>query len=199
MKDIRTLEQVTYLDRRKQFLLDKILPKGKVCAMVGQHRGAISLLSQKIGFAIMLKQETFSGLKIKPKHNRVFYMFTGEAGRNGAHTLYRELMKKKPDVENLGSSYVHESEFQPGIEDVLKSIRADLIVVDQGLKLSGKNEMSHQKVSGFLRPFKQYAKKTGSCIVFIQRDRMKNFGSPISKISFKGKNGKIERSMISEL
>jgi len=197
--NIRTLEQVGYLDRRKQFLLEKILPKGKVCAMVGQHRGAISLLSQKIGFAIMSKQETFSGLKIKPKHNRVFYMFTEEAARDNAHTLYKDLMKRKPDVENLGASYVHESEFRPGIEYELKSIRADLIVIYQRRNLSRKNESSHQKVSGFLRPFKQYAKKTGCCILFIQRDKMKNFGSPISKISFKGKNGEIKRSMISEL
>ena len=196
--NIRTLEQVGYLDRRKQFLLENLLPKGKVCAAVGRNRGAISLLLQKIGYSIVMKKANFSGLKLTPKHSSVCFMSTDRATRGADESLFN-VMKDNLHPENSCSLYGHESIFRKNIEHDLKSIRADVIIVDQGRNLSKGNGSSSQKLAGFLRPFKRYAARTGSCILFIQRNSMKNFDSPITKISFKGRNGEMNRALISEL
>jgi hypothetical protein len=185
---IKKVEQVKHLDGRKKFLLEKILPKGEVCTIIGKNRQTIELLMQKTSSEILMGKTGISHLKLQPGKRKVFFMFTDKALKDADISGF-DHMPKEIAGKTLGLGFSSVPDFDKTVMQKLKDFPADLFVFVVGCVLCGVLGLWGCCVVGVVCGFFVFAKKTRACIVFIQQNVRRDLASPICSFCFNTKNG----------
>jgi RecA-family ATPase len=171
---ILSLEEVLNLPARTGFLVEKILPKGALCSLVGESEVGKSQLINQIGFAIAAGRTDFLGLKIDALQRRVLFVAT-EDSPHFLKTRFEYLSQQKSIVnQRIDFLFEAETNLPEDIKKYLENKLPDLIVLDHWMDVFEGDGNSGASVRKFLKPFGKIAEDSGACILLLHHYRKTN-------------------------
>ncbi|MBF9236771.1 AAA family ATPase [Hymenobacter sp. BT683] len=150
-------------------LLDPILPKTGLVALVGSSDTGKSAFLRQLALAVALRDKTFMGLPLSLTHGRAVYVSTEDDQRSLAFLTRKQIRGRSNGIEEYeGLLYLFEHDgLVDQLDELLSLYPVDLIVLDAFSDLFEGRLNDSQFVRAFFKPFHQLTVKHDCLIVLL--------------------------------
>ncbi|WP_375418299.1 AAA family ATPase [uncultured Hymenobacter sp.] len=150
-------------------LLDPILPKTGLVALVGSSDTGKSAFLRQLALAVALGDDTFLGLPLSLTHQRAVYVSTEDDQRSVSFLTRKQTSRRlNPPADYERLLYLFESEdLEAQLDELLSLYPVDLIVLDAFSDLFEGRLNDSQFVRAFFKPFRQLATKHGCLVILL--------------------------------
>lgn len=150
-------------------LLEPILPRVGVAALVGSSDSGKSTFLRGLAMAVSSGQQLYAGFRLKPLHSSAIYVSTEDDQNSVATLLKRQNVELQLDTslyDNL--RFVFDSDnIISKLDNMLSARAADLVVVDAFSDIYTGSLNENNQVRGFLQEFHALAQKHQCLILFL--------------------------------
>ena len=151
-------------------LLDPILPRSGVVALVGSSDSGKSSLLRGLAMAIVSGREEYIGFKLNTRYRRAIYVST-EDDQQSVGSLMRRQTGSPTGLEAMdydGLHFIFDTDnLLATLELGLKSYVPDVVIVDAFADLYAGPMNENNRVRGFLQGFSQLAAKYDTLFIFL--------------------------------
>ena len=151
-------------------LLEPILPRQGVVALVGSSDSGKSSLLRGLAMAIVSGKEEYIGFRLNTRYRRAIYVST-EDDQLSIGSLMRRQTGSPCDMEAMeydGLHFIFDTDnLLATLELGLKSYVPDVVIIDAFADLYGGPMNENNRVRGFLQAFAQLATKYDTLFIFL--------------------------------
>ena len=151
-------------------LLEPILPRSGVVALVGSSDSGKSSLLRGLAMAVVSGKEEFIGFRLNTRYRRAIYVST-EDDQLSVGSLMRRQTGSPTDLEAMeydGLHFIFDTDnLLATLELGLKSYVPDVVIIDAFADLYGGPMNENNRVRGFIQAFAQLATKYDTLFIFL--------------------------------
>lgn len=174
-----------------EFLVDKLIPKGALCALVGESDTGKSSLLRQLALSLVYGDSDFLGFKLKESCRNVIYVSTedGEMATSvWLNKYFGEEIAKDDRLSKL--KYVYNTEgIIKNLREVVSTNCVDLIIIDSYADLFTGSMNNSNEVRSFLNMYNSIANEFGVTAVFLHHTKKASAGMVPNKNSILGSQG----------
>ena len=174
-----------------EFLVDKLIPKGTLCALVGESDTGKSSLLRQLALSLVYGDSDFLGFKLKESCRNVVYVSTedGEMATSvWLNKYFGEEIAKDDRLSKL--KYVYNTEgIIKNLREVVSTNCVDLIIIDSYADLFTGSMNNSNEVRCFLNMYNNIANEFGVTVVFLHHTKKASAGMVPNKNSILGSQG----------
>ena len=154
---------------RVDCLVEPLLPRSGVAALVGSSDSGKSTLLRGLAMAVASQAKSYLGFELRARHNRAIYVATEDDESAISSLMHRQLEELYVPKEAFeGLDFIFETEnLIDNLDKILEDRPADLVVVDAFADLYTGPMNENNRVRVFLNQFSQLAIKHSVLIVFL--------------------------------
>ena len=154
---------------RVDCLVEPLLPRAGVAALVGSSDSGKSTLLRGLAMAVASQAKRYLGFEIKARHNRAIYVATEDDESAISSLMNRQLEELYVPKEAFeGLDFIFETEnLIENLDNILTDRPADLVVVDAFADLYTGPMNENNRVRSFLNLFSQLAHKHNALFIFL--------------------------------
>ena len=174
-----------------EYLVDKLIPKGTLCALVGESDTGKSSLLRQLAVSMVYGDEDFLGFKMKSSCNNVLYVSTedGEMATSVWLNKYFGQEKSKDDILSRLNFIFSTDGIISNLRDAVKNDCIDLIIVDSYADLFTGSMNNSNEVRGFLNQYDNLVNEFGTTVIFLHHTKKSSAGSRPNKNNILGSQG----------
>ena len=174
-----------------EYLVDKLIPKGTLCALVGESDTGKSSLLRQLAVSMVYGDEDFLGFKMKSSCNNVLYVSTedGEMATSVWLNKYFGQEKSKDDILSKLNFIFSTDGIISNLRDAVKNDCIDLIIVDSYADLFTGSMNNSNEVRGFLNQYDNLVNEFGTTVIFLHHTKKSSAGSRPNKNNILGSQG----------
>ena len=174
-----------------EFLVDKLIPQGTLCALVGESDTGKSSLLRQLALSLVYGDDDFLGFKLKESCRNVIYVSTedGEMATSvWLNKYFGEEIAKDDRLSKL--KYVYNTEgIIKNLREVVSTNCVDLIIIDSYADLFTGSMNNSNEVRSFLNMYNNIANEFGVTVVFLHHTKKASAGMVPNKNSILGSQG----------
>ena len=174
-----------------EFLVDKLIPQGTLCALVGESDTGKSSLLRQLALSLVYGDSDFLGFKLKESCRNVIYVSTedGEMATSvWLNKYFGEEIAKDDRLSKL--KYVYNTEgIIKNLREVVSTNCVDLIIIDSYADLFTGSMNNSNEVRSFLNMYNSIANEFGVTAVFLHHTKKASAGMVPNKNSILGSQG----------
>ena len=174
-----------------EFLVDKLIPQGTLCALVGESDTGKSSLLRQLALSLVYGDSDFLGFKLKESCRNVIYVSTedGEMATSvWLNKYFGEEIAKDDRLSKL--KYVYNTEgIIKNLREVVSTNCVDLIIIDSYADLFTGSMNNSNEVRSFLNMYNNIANEFGVTVVFLHHTKKASAGMVPNKNSILGSQG----------
>ena len=174
-----------------EFLVDKLIPQGTLCALVGESDTGKSSLLRQLALSLVYGDDHFLGFKLKESCRNVIYVSTedGEMATSvWLNKYFGEEIAKDDRLSKL--KYVYNTEgIIKNLREVVSTNCVDLIIIDSYADLFTGSMNNSNEVRSFLNMYNNIANEFGVTVVFLHHTKKASAGMVPNKNSILGSQG----------
>ena len=174
-----------------EFLVDKLIPQGTLCALVGESDTGKSSLLRQLALSLVYGDSDFLGFKLKESCRNVIYVSTedGEMATSvWLNKYFGEEIAKDDRLSKL--KYVYNTEgIIRNLREVVGTNCVDLIIIDSYADLFTGSMNNSNEVRSFLNMYNNIANEFGVTVVFLHHTKKASAGMVPNKNSILGSQG----------
>jgi RecA-family ATPase len=174
-----------------EYLVDKLIPKGTLCALVGESDTGKSSLLRQLAVSMVYGDEDFLGFKMKSSCNNVLYVSTedGEMATSVWLNKYFGQEKSKDDILYKHNFIFSTDGIISNLRDAVKNNCIDLIIVDSYADLFTGSMNNSNEVRVFLNIYDNLVNEFGTTVIFLHHTKKSSAGSRPNKNNILGSQG----------
>ena len=174
-----------------EYLVDKLIPKGTLCALVGESDTGKSSLLRQLAVSMVYGDEDFLGFKMKSSCNNVLYVSTedGEMATSVWLNKYFGQEKSKDDILSKLNFIFSTDGIISNLRDAVKNNCIDLIIVDSYADLFTGSMNNSNEVRGFLNQYDNLVNEFATTVIFLHHTKKSSAGSRPNKNNILGSQG----------
>ena len=174
-----------------EYLVDKLIPRGTLCALVGESDTGKSSLLRQLAVSMVYGDEDFLGFKMKSSCNNVLYVSTedGEMATSVWLNKYFGQEKSKDDILSRLNFIFSTDGIISNLRDTVKKNCIDLIIVDSYADLFTGSMNNSNEVRGFLNQYDNLVNEFGTTVIFLHHTKKSSAGSRPNKNNILGSQG----------
>ncbi len=150
-------------------LLDPILPRTGVAALVGTSDSGKSTLLRGLAMAVASGSSSYLGFRLRPKHQRALYVATEDDAPAVGVLMQRQLEELcTPKEAYMTLDFVFDTDnLIANLDMMLEDKPRDLVIIDAFADLYTGPMNENNRVRSFLNQFSQLAVKHSTLIIFL--------------------------------
>ena len=174
-----------------EYLVDKLIPRGTLCALVGESDTGKSSLLRQLAVSMVYGDEEFLGFKMKSSCNNVLYVSTedGEMATSVWLNKYFGQEKSKDDILSRLNFIFSTDGIISNLRDSVKKNCIDLIIVDSYADLFTGSMNNSNEVRSFLNQYDSLVNEFGTTVIFLHHTKKSSAGSRPNKNNILGSQG----------
>jgi RecA-family ATPase len=174
-----------------EYLVDKLIPRGTLCALVGESDTGKSSLLRQLAVSMVYGDEDFLGFKMKSSCNNVLYVSTedGEMATSVWLNKYFGQEKSKDDILSRLNFIFSTDGIISNLRDSVKKNCIDLIIVDSYADLFTGSMNNSNEVRSFLNQYDSLVNEFGTTVIFLHHTKKSSAGSRPNKNNILGSQG----------
>ena len=184
-----TIKNLDY--KSTDYLLDKLIPRGTLCALVGESDTGKSSFLRQLAVSIVYGDRNFLGFELNSSCRNVLYVSTEdskEATSAWLNKYFGEEMANDAKLSKL--KYVYDTDgLIKNIKEIVRQNCVDLIIIDSYADLFNGSMNNANEVRAFLNTYNQVANKYGVTIVFLHHTKKGTSGLIPNKDNILGSQG----------
>ena len=173
------------------FLVDKLIPKSTLCALVGESDTGKSSFLRQLAISLVYGDSDFLGFKLNNVCKNVIYVSTedGEMATSvWLNKYFGEEIAKDDRLSKL--KYVYNTEgIIKNLREVVSTNCVDLIIIDSYADLFTGSMNNSNEVRSFLNMYNNIANEFGVTVVFLHHTKKASAGMVPNKNSILGSQG----------
>ena len=173
------------------YLVDKLIPRGTLCALVGESDTGKSSLLRQLGVSIAYGDENFLGFKLSGKCRNVLYVST-EDGEMGTSVW----LNKHFGGDSVNNDFLSKLKFAFSTDNIVRNLKEsvvreciDLIIVDSYADLFSGSMNNSNEVRAFLHQYASIASEYGVTVIFLHHTKKSSAGHKPNKNNILGSQG----------
>jgi RecA-family ATPase len=176
---------------RIEFLVDKLIPMGTLCALVGESDTGKSSLLRQLALSLVYGDSDFLGFKLKESCRNVIYVSTEDGEMATSVWLNKHFGKDQAKDDRLAKlKYVYNTEgIINNLKEVVKTNCVDLIIIDSYADLFTGSMNNSNEVRSFLNMYNNIANEFGVTVIFLHHTKKASAGMAPNKNSILGSQG----------
>ena len=174
-----------------EYLVDKLIPRGTLCALVGESDTGKSSLLRQLAVSITYGDDEFLGFKLNESCRNVIYVSTEDGSNATSSWLKKYFGSEESSDENLSKL-----QFTFSTEKILENLRKvvkekciDLIIVDSYADLFVGSMNNSNEVRAFLNKYNDIVNEYGTTVIFLHHTKKSATGSRPNKNNILGSQG----------
>ena len=150
-------------------LLEPILPRTGVVALVGTSDSGKSTLLRSLAMAVASGEEYFLGFRLHAKHHSAIYIATEDDAQAIGPLMQRQLAELSMPPEAYASlDFIFELDnLIPNLDAMLEDKPRDVVIVDAFADLYTGPMNENNRVRNFINQFSQLAVKHSTLVIFL--------------------------------
>ena len=174
-----------------EYLVDKLIPRGTLCALVGESDTGKSSLLRQLAVSMVYGDEDFLGFKMKSSCNNVLYVSTedGEMATSVWLNKYFGQEKSEDDILSRLNFIFSTDGIISNLRDSVKKNCIDLIIVDSYADLFTGSMNNSNEVRSFLNQYDNLVNEFGTTVIFLHHTKKSSAGSRPNKNNILGSQG----------
>ena len=174
-----------------EYLVDKLIPRGTLCALVGESDTGKSSLLRQLAVSMVYGDEDFLGFKMKSSCNNVLYVSTedGEMATSVWLNKYFGQEKSEDDILSRLNFIFSTDGIISNLRDTVKKNCIDLIIVDSYADLFTGSMNNSNEVRSFLNQYDSLVNEFGTTVIFLHHTKKSSAGSRPNKNNILGSQG----------
>lgn len=174
-----------------EFLVDKLIPQGTLCALVGESDTGKSSLLRQLGLSLVYGDSDFLGFKLKESCRNVIYVSTEDGEMATSVWLNKHFGEDKAEDDRLAKlKYVYNTEgIISNLKEVVKTNCVDLIIIDSYADLFTGSMNNSNEVRSYLNMYNNLANQFGITVIFLHHTKKASAGMAPNKNSILGSQG----------
>ena len=174
-----------------EFLVDKLFPKGTLCALVGESDTGKSSFLRQLALSIACDDSEFIGFKLNDHCKNVVYVSTEDGEMATSVWLNKYYGNDYVDNAQLSKlKYVYNTDgLVKNIGQIVEKYCVDLIIIDSYADLFSGSMNNSNEVRSFLNTYNNIANEFGVTIVFLHHTKKGTSGMIPNKNSILGSQG----------
>ena len=173
------------------YLLDKLIPRGTLCSLVGESDTGKSSLLRQLAVSIAYGDNSFIGFKLNDQCRNVVYVSTEDGEMNTGVWLNKHFGKDTVDHEALTQLkflFITENLYE-NLKEVIKNNCVDLLIIDSYADIFEGSMNDSNIVRSFLTKYNELANMYGVTIIFLHHTKKSSEGARPNKNSILGSQG----------
>lgn len=191
-KVFRGADEIKNLDIKNiNYLVDKLIPRGTLCALVGESDTGKSSLLRQLGVSIAYGDENFIGFKLNSGCGNVLYVSTEDGEMGTSVWLNKHFGEDSSDDELLSKL-----NFAFSTDGIVKNLREsvinqciDLIIVDSYADIFSGSMNNSNEVRTFLQQYASIASEFNVTVIFLHHTKKSSAGQRPNKNNILGSQG----------
>lgn len=184
----------TFNGKETDFLWDNLVPRVGTGLLVGQPDLGKSQLAKELSIMISKGSSEYLGLKLKPIHNHVLYIFTEDQEEGVSSSLHKQLIKHSDlDQSKLSLAFLRDetiTELILKIDQFCIETPVDLVVIDAfGDIFSGTDSNNNIQMRRDIKAFDDVVRKHTLSILFVHHINKSGYGKNPSQELIQGGSG----------
>lgn len=173
------------------YLIEKLVPRGALCALVGESDTGKSSLLRQLAVSLAYGDEKFIGFKLNHKCKNVVYVSTEDGEMSTSVWLNKHLGEDIVNNEVLSKiKFLFITENLYGnIKKVICENCVDLLIIDSYADIFEGSMNDSNIVRAFLSKYNDLALKYGVSIIFLHHTKKSSEGTRPNKNSILGSQG----------
>ena len=173
------------------FLVDKLIPKGTLCALAGESDTGKSSFLRQLAISLVYGDSDFLGFKLNNVCKNVIYVSTEDGEMATSVWLNKHFGKEVPQNDKLANlKYIYLTDgLVRNLEKVVNENCIDLIIVDSYADLFTGGMNNSNEVRSFLNKYDNLTKAYGTTIIFLHHTKKASAGKAPNKNSIIGSQG----------
>ena len=174
-----------------EYLVEGLIPKGTLCALVGESDTGKSSLLRQLAVSITYGDEEFLGFKLNESCKNVVYVSTEDGSNATSSWLKKYFGSEESNDENLSKL-----RFTFSTDNTLEKLRKevtnkciDLIIIDSYADLFVGSMNDSNVVRAFLNQYNDIVNEFGTTIIFLHHTKKSSAGSKPNKNNILGSQG----------
>ena len=173
------------------YLVDRLIPKGTLCSLVGESDTGKSSLLRQLAVSIAYGDNSFIGFKLNDQCRNVVYVSTEDGEMSTGVWLNKHFGKDTVDHESLTRLkflFITENLYQ-NLKEVIKNNCVDLLIIDSYADIFEGSMNDSNIVRSFLTKYNELANMYGVTIIFLHHTKKSSEGARPNKNSILGSQG----------
>lgn len=184
----------TFDGKETDFLWDNLIPRVGTGLLVGQPDLGKSQLAKELAIVIAKGSSEHLGMKLKPIHNHVLYVFTEDQEEGVSSSLHKQLIKHSDlDKSKLSLAFLRDESIAELIQklDAFCSLTpVDLVVIDAfGDIFSGSDSNNNIQMRRDIKAFDDIVRKHKISVLFVHHINKSGYGKNPSQELIQGGSG----------
>ncbi|MSP58107.1 MAG: AAA family ATPase [Flavobacteriaceae bacterium] len=184
----------TFDGKETDFLWDNLIPRVGTGLLVGQPDLGKSQLAKELAIMIAKGSSEHLGMKLKPIHNHVLYVFTEDQEEGVSSSLHKQLIKHSDlDKSKLSLAFLRDESIAELIQklDAFCSLTpVDLVVIDAfGDIFSGSDSNNNIQMRRDIKAFDDIVRKHKISVLFVHHINKSGYGKNPSQELIQGGSG----------
>lgn len=184
----------TFDGKETDFLWDNLIPRVGTGLLVGQPDLGKSQLAKELAIMIAKGSSEHLGMKLKPIHNHVLYVFTEDQEEGVSSSLHKQLIKHSDlDQSKLSLAFLRDE----SIAELIQKVDAfctltpvDLVVIDAfGDIFSGSDSNNNIQMRRDIKAFDDIVRKHKISVLFVHHINKSGYGKNPSQELIQGGSG----------
>ena len=184
----------TFDGKETDFLWDNLIPRVGTGLLVGQPDLGKSQLAKELAIMIAKGSSEHLGMKLKPIHNHVLYVFTEDQEEGVSSSLHKQLIKHSDlDKSKLSLAFLRDE----SIAELIQKVDAfctltpvDLVVIDAfGDIFSGSDSNNNIQMRRDIKAFDDVVRKHKISVLFVHHINKSGYGKNPSQELIQGGSG----------
>ena len=169
--------------KEEKFLVNKIIPKASLTALVGESDTGKSSFLRQLAISIVYGDDDFLGFKINSGCRNVLYISTEDGGIATSDWLKKYFGQDLPNNNSLSRlRFIYSTDrIILNLKEVVMRNCIDLIIVDSYADIFEGNMNQSNEVRNFLNQFNNLANEYGTTIIFLHHTNKSAVGKPNKK------------------
>ena len=174
-----------------RYLIDKLIPRGTLCALVGESDTGKSSLLRQLAMSLVYGDSDFLGFKLDESSRNVIYVSTEDGQMATSVWMNKYFGEEVAKTERLSKlKYVFYTEgIIKNLKQVVRKNKVDLIIIDSYADLFTGSMNNSNEVRSFLNMYSNIANEIDVAVVFLHHTKKASAGMTPNKNSILGSQG----------
>ena len=174
-----------------RYLVDKLIPRGTLCALVGESDTGKSSLLRQLAMSLVYGDSDFLGFKLDESSRNVIYVSTEDGQMATSVWMNKYFGEEVAKDERLSKlKYVFDTEgIIKNLRQVVRKNKVDLIIIDSYADLFTGSMNNSNEVRSFLNMYSNIANEFDVTVVFLHHTKKASAGMIPNKNSILGSQG----------
>ena len=191
-KLFRGADELKNLEIREiDYLVDRLIPRGTLCSLVGESDTGKSSLLRQLAVSVAYGDETFIGFKLNDKCRNVVYVSTEDGEMGTSAWLNKHLgedITNNKALSQLKFLFITDNLYE-NIRKVVCENCIDLLIIDSYADIFEGTMNDSNTVRSFLTKYNDLANQYGITIIFLHHTKKSSEGMKPNKNSILGSQG----------